>query len=134
MQEKTAYLLQNQLNPFPVSGELTLEGSRLRFALDEKAAEANLGWLEKALATEGLKDRIKRGERPVVFDLDVQGRKISWPASLARIGMKIPDEDRNWFVSLDYPSNGAIWQTLNIIGGGKRSKPWKEALSSAGAA
>jgi hypothetical protein len=132
--EETAYLLQNQLNPFPIAGRLELDGDRLRFTLNPAAADANLGWLEKALGADGLKQRIKDGERPVVFDLDVSGRKISWPTSLARIGMKISDQDRNWLVSLDYPSSGAIWQTMHLIGGGKRSKPWKEALSAAGAA
>jgi hypothetical protein len=134
MIENSGWLLQNQVNPFPVAGELELtEDGRLRFTLKEKAAEAKLGWLEKALGTDGLKERIKAGERPVVFDLPVGGRKIRWPMSLARIGMKIEDGERNWYVSLDYPSNGAIWQLMNLMGGGKRSKPWKEALAAAGA-
>jgi hypothetical protein len=134
MIENSAWLLQNQLNPFPVSGELELtDDGRLRFTLGEKAADASLGWLEKALGADGLKERIKAGERPVAFDLEVSGRKIRWPASLARIGMKIEDGDRNWYVSLDYPSGGAIWQLMNLVGGGKRSKPWKEALAAAGA-
>ena len=42
--------------------------------------------------------------------------------------MKIEDDGRNWFVSLDYRSGGAIWQTLNLLGGGRRSKPWKDAF------
>jgi phosphate uptake regulator len=135
MIEETAYLLQNQMNPFPVSGQLELDEARgrLRFTLDEKAAEANLGWLEKALQTEGLKERIRSGERPIAFDLAVAGRRIKWPASLARVGMKVPDEARNWFVSLDYPSGGAIWQLMNLMGGGSKSRPWKEALAAAGA-
>jgi hypothetical protein len=134
MVEESAWLLQNQLNPFPIAGELELdESGHLRFTLTAKAADASLGWLEKALGTSDLKERIKAGERPVAFDLDVNGRKVAWPSSLARIGMKIEDGDRNWVVSLDYPSNGAIWQLMNIVGGGKRSRPWKEALAAAGA-
>jgi hypothetical protein len=134
MIEESAYLLQNQLNPFPIAGELELnDQGRLRFSLTKNAAQTSLGWLEKALGTEDLKTRIEAGEKPVVFDLDISGRKITWPASLARVGMKIDDDGRSWFVSLEYPSGGAIWQTLNLIGGGKKSKPWKDAFAAAGA-
>jgi hypothetical protein len=88
IQEK-AYLLQNQMNPFPIAGTLELDESagRLKFTLNPAAAEANLGWLEKTLGTDGLKARIQGGERPVAFDLDLKGRKVSWPSTLARIGM-----------------------------------------------
>ncbi len=134
MIEESAYLLQNQLNPFPIAGELELDDQgRLRFSLTKAAAEANLGWLEKALGTDNLKARIEAGERPVVFDLAVRSRKVTWPASLARVGLKVEDSPRNWFVSLEYPSGGAIWQTMNLLGGGKKSKPWKDALADAGA-
>lgn len=133
MREESAYLLQNQLNPFPVVGELTLEDGRLRFTLVAKAAGANLGWLEKATGQANLKARLQDGERPMVFDLDLQGRKVSWPASLGKVAMKVVDDDRNWIVSLDYPSGGALWQTLNMLGAKSRTKPWKAALASAGA-
>jgi hypothetical protein len=135
LEEESAWLLQNQLNPFPIKGRLVLsDDGRLSFTLDAAAADANLGWLEKALGADGLKERIKNGERPVAFDLDLSGRKVSWPSTLARIGMKIGDGDRNWFVSLDYPSGGAIWQAMNLMSGGKKTKPWKEAFAAAGAA
>ena len=113
MIEESAYLLQNQLNPFPIAGELELsDEGRLPFSLTTNAAQASLAWLEKALGTDELKARIESGEKPLVFDLDVSGRKITWPASLARVGMKIEDDGRSWFISLEYPSGGAIWQTL----------------------
>lgn len=132
--KQSAYLLQNQMNLFPISGELELDDSgRIKFTLDQKAADANLGWLEKALGTERLKERIQGGERPVAFDLEVAGRKVTWPASLARVGLKIADGERNWIVSLNYPSGGAIWQAANLIRSGKTSQPWKDALSAAGA-
>jgi hypothetical protein len=52
--EQESYLLQNQMNPFPVSGSLTLDDQgRLSFALNEKAAGAALGWLEKATSAAG---------------------------------------------------------------------------------
>jgi hypothetical protein len=98
-----------------------------------KAAGANLGWLEKAIGQDNLKARLQDGERPLVFDLDLQGRTVSWPASLGKFAMKVVDEDRNWIVSLDYPSGGAVWQALNMLGAKSRTKPWKEALAGAGA-
>jgi hypothetical protein len=42
-------------------------------------------------------------------------------------------EPSNWLVSLDSPSGGAIWQILNLFEGGRKSKPWKQALAAAGA-
>jgi hypothetical protein len=135
MLEQDSYLLQNQMNPFPISGQLVLDDDgRLRFTLDEKAAAASLGWLEKALGSDGLKERIQGGERPLIFDVAVQGRKISWPKSLGGYAMKIEDHDRKWIVSLNYPSGGGLWQMINMVGAKSTTKPWKEALAAAGAA
>lgn len=134
IEKKKAYLLQNQVNPFPICGDLVLDdGGNLSFTLNEDAAGASLGWLEKAIGQDNLKDRIQGGERPVVFNVPVKDKKIAWPLSLARMGMKFEDGDRKWVVSLEQPNNGAILQTLSILEGGKRSKPWKEALAEAGA-
>ncbi|MDQ6803466.1 MAG: hypothetical protein M3065_00550 [Actinomycetota bacterium] len=134
MLEQDSFLLQNQLNPFPISGKLVLDDhGQLSFALDEKAAGASLGWLEKAIGTDGLKQRISGGERPVVFSLPVSGAKISWPKTLGGYAMKIEAPDRKWIVSLNYPSGGAIWQTINMVKGGSTSKPWKQAFKEAGA-
>jgi hypothetical protein len=56
-----------------VSGTLALDAAgTLRFTLDETAAGASLGRLEKQLAADGLADRIKEGERPQAF-------AIPWP-------------------------------------------------------
>ena len=135
MLERDAYLLQNQMNPFPVPGKLSLtDDARLIFALDARAADASVGWLEKALEQEGLKDRVAAGEQPTVFDIPVAGHKITWPASLGGYAMKVQGGDRSWIVSLDYPSSGALWQTISIFKARGTSKPWKEALASAGAA
>jgi hypothetical protein len=134
MLEQASYLLQNQLNPFPVPGKLALnDDGQLTFTLDERAAGAALGWLEKATGENDLKARIETGERPVVFDLAVSGRKITWPKSLGGCAMKLEDDQRNWIVSLNYPSGGAIWQLMNMVNAGKTSKPWKQALAGAGA-
>ncbi len=134
MLERDTYLLQNQLNPFPISGQLVLtDEGHLSFTLDEKAAQASLGWLETVLGEDGLKARIESGERPVAFDLPVSGRKITWPKSLGNYGFKLHDDGRDWVVTLNYPSGGGVWQLINIFKSGGTSKPWKEALAAAGA-
>jgi hypothetical protein len=92
-----------------------------------------MGWLEKALGTEELKERISAGERPLVFAFPLAGHEISWPVSLCGYGMKIDGEERPWIVSLDYPSSGALWQTISIVKARGTSKPWKQALAAAGA-
>jgi hypothetical protein len=135
MLEQDSYLLQNQLNPFPISGKLVLaDDGHLRFTLDEKAAGASLGWLEKVLGADELKSRIEAGERPVVFDVPVAGRKFAWPKSLGGYAMKFEDDQRKWIVSLNYPSGGGVWQLINMINNRGTAKPWKEALAAAGAA
>ncbi len=132
MLEQDAYLLQNQLNPFPVSGTLALDDAgTLRFTLDEKAAGASLGWLEKQLGTEGLAERIKGGERPEAFAIPLEGAKVSWPKSLGGYAMKIDAGERKWIASLNYPSGGALWQTINMMRSRGTTKPWKEALAAA---
>jgi hypothetical protein len=132
--EQDSYLLQNQLNPFPVSGQLLLnDDGVLSFTLDEKAAGASLGWLEKELGADGLADRIKQGERPQVFAFPLAGAKVSWPKTLGGYAMKIDAPDRKWIVSLNYPSGGGVWQMLNMISSRGTTRPWKEAIAAAGA-
>jgi hypothetical protein len=131
--QRQGWLLQNQLNPFPISGQLALsDQGHLSFTLDQSSAQCHLGWLEKALGTSNLKERIERGEPSAVFNLPVAGRKIAFPMRLGGYGMTVSDESRSWTVCLNYPSGGAS-QIFNIIGGRKTSKPWKEALAAGGA-
>ena len=135
MLEQDSYLLQNQINPFPISGRLTLDDQgELSFRLDAKAAQASLGWLEKATGRSGLKESILAGETQIVFSLPVSGRKISWPKTLGGYAMKITSDDRTWIVSLNYPSGGGVWQMINMVKSGSTTKPWKDALDAAGAA
>jgi hypothetical protein len=135
MLEHDSYLLQNQLNPFPISGRLTLsDDGQLSFSLDSKASGNSLGWLAKALGDDSLKERIAAGERPVAFSVTVAERKFAWPKTLGGYAMKFQDDDgRSWIVSLNYPSGGAAWQLVNMARAGKVSKPWKQALTAAGA-
>jgi hypothetical protein len=131
--QRQGWLLQNQMNPFPISGQLVLsDDGRLSFTLDASSAQARLGWLEKALGTSNLKERIEGGEQPGVFDLPVAGRKVAFPMRLGGYGMTIADESRSWTVCLDYPSGGAS-QIFYIMKGKKTSKPWKDALAAGGA-
>ena len=135
MLEHDSYLLQNQMNPFPVSGRLTLDDEGiLRFSLDERRPERrSAGWRRRWGPTIS-RSRIESGERPEVFRIPASGQKISWPKSLGGYAMKIPVGERKWIVSLNYPSGGGIWQMINMINSRGTTKPWKQALSEAGAA
>lgn len=127
---EAAWLLQNQMNPFPVAGDLVLDGGRLRFTLTAMAADASLGWLEKELGVADIAAKVKAGETVVAFDLAAQGLDVSWPLSLGKVGMKIK-ADRNWIVSLDYPSGGGLLQAMNMVTGRKKAKAWRAALEAA---
>jgi hypothetical protein len=133
--EQDSYLLQNQMNPFPVPGQLILDDhGQLSFTLSPKAAGASLGWLEKQIGTDGLKARIEGGEEPVAFSLPIAGVKVAWPKLLGGYAMKLDGGGRTWIVSLNYPSGGGLWQAVNMITSKGTTKPWKQALSAAGAA
>jgi hypothetical protein len=134
MIETTAYLLQNQMNPFPIEGQLVLsDDGQLTFTLDERSAAAFLGWLEKRLSVQDLKERIGAGERPTAFAVPVAGHKFDWPKSLGGYGMKFEDGDHKWIVTLEYPSGNGISQMRNIFTAKRTRKPWVDALAAAGA-
>lgn len=134
IREDQAWLLQNRINPFPVSGALTLEGGRISFTLDEDAGEAALGWLEKELDSGDIAGRIRGGETVVAFDYALEDCAVSWPITGGGAMMIVRTPGgRKWVVSYDYPSGGSLHQTMTLLTGRRRAKEWKKALAEAGA-
>lgn len=131
IREDKAWLLQSRINPFPISGALALVNGRISFVLDASAADAVLGWLEKQLETEDLKKQIEAGERIVAFEHSLDECQISWPLTGGGAQMLIKAPERKWVVSYDYPSGGAISNTMTMISGRKKAKEWKKALADA---
>ncbi len=130
-----AWLLQNRFNPFPVSGALALGAGRISFTLDEMAAEASLGWLEKQLGTDDIATRVVAGERVAAFDYALDDCAVSWPITGggALMIVRTLGGDHKWVVSYDYPSGGSISQTMSLLTGRKKARDWKKALAEAGA-
>jgi hypothetical protein len=128
LREEQAWMLQSVVNPFPVSGALALESGRISFTLDAKAADASVGWLEKELGIEDIPGTIRAGGPVVAFDLAVADVEVSWPLTLAKAGMKLNTEGRDWIVSFDYPSAGGVVSVLFMSSGRKKAKAWKAAL------
>ena len=126
-----AYLLQNQLNPFPVAAKLDLVGSTLTCTLRPQAAQAFTGWIEEAIKDSSAKDKIAAGVAVKVFEIDVNGVEIAWPKQFAGSAMKISTEKRDWLVSLVYPT-GAL-AAVKMFTNRKESKGWRNALAAAGA-
>lgn len=124
-------MLQSRINPFPISGALELVGGRLSFTLNAMAAEASLGWLEEQLGVDDLKAKIEAGELVVAFDHALGEVKVSWPLTGGGSMMIIEAPERKWVVSYDYPSGGAISQTLSMVTGRKKAKEWKKAFAEA---
>ena len=131
VREDKAWLMRNRFNPFPVSGILSLSDAGITFVLDTDAAEASLGWLEDALEIEDLQgaDRIWGGGRR----LHDSSREceVTWPITAGGSMMVVATPNRRWVVSHDYPTGGAILQTLNVISGRGKAKAWKKALAKA---
>lgn len=132
LREDQAWLLQSRVNPFPISGALALENGRISFTLDAQAAEASLGWLEKELEQDDLKSKLSSGERVVAFDCGLDECRVSWPITGGGAMMLVNAPRRKWVVSYDYPSGGAIAQTLSLMSGRKTAKDWKKAIAEAG--
>jgi hypothetical protein len=134
IREEEAWLLQSRINPFPVSGALSLEGGRISFVLDPDAAEAALGWLEKELELEDIAAQLSAGETVVAFDYALDDCAVSWPITGGGAMMIVrTPSGRKWVVSYDYPSGGSIHQTMSLLTGRRRAREWKKALAEAGA-
>lgn len=124
-----AWLLQSRFNPSPISGALTLDDGRITFTLDEQAADAPLGWLEKELELEDLEAKLGAGEEVVAFDYDLADCAVTWPITGGGAMMIVRTPSRKWVVSYDYPSGGPVHGTLALVGGRKKAKEWKKALA-----
>ena len=124
-----AWLLQNQVNPFPIAGELDLGDGRLSFTLAGSAVGAALGWLEKRLGTTGLTARIAGGERVVAFDVPLDDVTVAWPMSLAKAGVTIHDGTHKWVVAFSYPSAGGVWGIIGMLDGRRTGRAWRTALT-----
>src|SRR5947209_13088874 len=120
-----AYLLKSKLNPFPVMGDLELTDDRLRFTLGAMAGEAVLGWVEEALDTTNLTERLRGGESVVAFDLPRAGLDVAWPKQFMGSGLELtPPEGRSWLVTLTYPSGG-LFTTYKTMRERPTFKAWK---------
>jgi hypothetical protein len=134
IREDKAWLLQSRINPFPVSGALSLGDGRISFALDDDAGEASVGWLEKELGMEDIAGRVRSGETVVAFDYALDDCVVTWPITGGGAMMIVrTPSGRKWVVSYDYPSGGSISQTMSLLAGRSKAREWKKALAEAGA-
>lgn len=129
IREDQAWLLQSRINPFPVSGALTLDEGRITFTLDAEAADASLGWLAKELGVDDLEARIEAGEEVVAFDYDLSDCAVTWPITGGGAMMIVRTPTRKWVVSYDYPTGGPVHGTLALVTGRRKAKEWKKALA-----
>jgi hypothetical protein len=134
IREDKAWLLQSRINPFPVSGALTLGEGRIAFTLDEDAGDATLGWLEKELELPDIAAKVRAGETVVAFDYALDDCAVSWPITGGGAMMIVRTPGgRKWVVSYDYPSGGSISQTVSVLTGRRKAREWKKLLAEAGA-
>jgi hypothetical protein len=125
------WLLQNKLNPFPVAADLSWDGSELSLQLGAAAAEAFSGWIAKRLNgdVDVLKEQLKGGATMQVFRCQRNDFTVNWPKTFAGSAMEVETGGESWLICMEYPSGGAIMQTINLMQGRKKAKPWKQALS-----
>ena len=134
IREDKAWLLQSRINPFPVSGALSLGDGRIAFTLDEDAGAGSIGWLEKEPGLEDIASRLRAGETVVAFDYALDDCAVTWPITGGGAMMIVRTPGgRKWVVSYDYPSGGSISQTMSLFTGRTKAREWKKALAEAGA-
>jgi hypothetical protein len=134
IREDKAWLLQSRINPFPVSGALSLSDGRISFTLDEDAGDASVAWLEKELGLEDIAALVRSGETVVAFDYALTDCAVTWPITGGGAMMIVRTPGgRKWVVSYDYPSGGSISQTMSLFTGRSKAREWKKALAEAGA-
>ncbi len=130
--ELECYLMNGQYDQVGTSGMLRLdESGRLSFTLDRDAGtRGKLTWIDKALSTSGVRDRVEAGEKVTVFDTSIQG-KIKWPWNFRGRVLKVEDDSgRSWTVSLVTPGGGLMYV---LTAGTGLPQEWKAALAGAGA-
>lgn len=126
---EASWALQNKLNPFPVAGELNWDGSTLTFTLGSLASDAVLGWVAKKLNDPDLASKLKSGEAITAFSWNVGEFKVSWPTMYAGSAIEVTGPTgASWFIAFDYPSGGALSQSISLFTGRKKGKVWKKAL------
>ena len=134
IRQDKAWLLQSRINPFPVSGALTLGDGRIAFTLDEEAGDAPVSWLEQALGIDDIAARVRAGETVVAFDYALDDCAVTWPITGGGAMMIVRTPGgRKWVVSYDFPSGGAISQRMSLFAGRNKAREWKKALAEAGA-
>lgn len=134
IREDKAWLLQSRINPFPVSGALSLGDGRIAFTLDEDAGEGSVGWLEKELGLEDIASRIHAGETVVAFDYALDDCAVTWPITGGGAMMIVRTPGgRKWVVSYDAPAGGSISRRMSVFTGRSKAREWKKALAEAGA-
>jgi len=126
-------LMNGQYDQVGTGGMLRLdESARLSFTLHKDfGTRGKLAWIEKALSKSDVHDRVQSGEKVVVFETPVRGRKIKWPWNFRGRVLKVDDDEgRSWTVSLVTPGGGLMYM---LTAGTGLPQEWKAALSEAGA-
>lgn len=127
------YLMDGQYDQAGARGILMLDDQgRLTFTLDQAAGtRGRLKWIEKALRQPGIHERVAAGDRIVVFDTAVAGKKLKWPWNFRGRAFRIEDDaGRRWLVSLVAPGGGLMFF---LESGSGLPKKWKAALADKGA-
>lgn len=126
------YLMDGQYDQVGTSGLLQLDDGRLSFTLDKEAGtRGKLKWIQKALGAEDVHDRVEAGEKVVIFDTVVRGKKLKWPWNFRGRAFKLTDDEgRSWMVSLVTPGGGLMFLLTSGTG---LPEQWKSALAEAGA-
>ena len=130
MMSEQVWILRNKVNPFPVSADMTWDGQTFALTLNAMAAEAFNGWVEEELGQTDIKERLRSGEKIPVFAVQKGGFEMAWPKLYFGSMFEVtPTGGRKWLISIDYPSGGAITQTMSLVSGRKKGKLWKARWS-----
>jgi hypothetical protein len=129
--QSEVWLIKTRTNPFPVKGEMSLDGERVTVTVTG-GADCTAGmreYLEEQAAVTGLATRLHAGEVAQVLEFTPSDAEVSFPATAGGYIAKIDVHGKTWYVALAYPAGGAIQNVLSMKKGRKLAKEWKAALS-----
>jgi hypothetical protein len=121
-------------------GTLELRDGRISFTLDPviagklggKFAAGNWRWIEEALGTSGIKERLDAEEAVEVFNVPASGVEVKTGMFVSWTGFELKTSEANWVI--DFKRVGLPGPGPSGMGGARaQMKAWKQAIADAAA-
>jgi hypothetical protein len=129
--------IQHGLHTF--HGDLELDGSRLRYTVDDEItfrgrfSEKGAAWLAKQTGDATVAERALRGEPVAVFDVHMPEAEVKFPKMGMGMIMTVKDGETKWNPQFTQSIAGgpgllSLFYVAALVAGRRRAKPFRQAL------